>query len=88
MRPRLVLIGLCLTVLGLAAAPVGVRAAGNPAFWKHEVKGDFADVLSRVRNGLLAAQFQITAEENLSRGWRTTSTCSRKANGIRSASRT
>lgn len=68
MKTLFALLSLCLSVLYLAAAPIAGHAADNPAFWKYEVKGDFADVLNRVRNGLLAAQFQITAEENLSKG--------------------
>lgn len=68
MKTFFVSLGLCLSVLTLVAAPAVGQAADNPAFWKYEVKGDFADVLNRVRNGLLAAQFQITAEENLSKG--------------------
>ncbi len=68
MRTRYLLLSLCLPVLGLVTVPTEVRAADNPAFWKYEVKGEFADVLGRVRSGLLAAQFQITAEENLSKG--------------------
>jgi uncharacterized protein (DUF302 family) len=43
-------------------------AADNPAFWKYQAKGDFAEVLSHLKHGLEAAQFQITQEENLSKG--------------------
>lgn len=40
----------------------------NPALWKHHVKGDFVKILSGVKNELQAAQFQLTGEENLSKG--------------------
>ncbi len=51
-------------VLGFAP----VRAADNPALWKHHVKGDYAKVLQGVKAGLEEKQFQILGEENLSRG--------------------
>jgi uncharacterized protein (DUF302 family) len=43
-------------------------SAENPALWKLHVKGDFAKILSGVKNELQAAQFQMTGEENLSLG--------------------
>jgi uncharacterized protein (DUF302 family) len=61
--PVVALVGLA--VAGLSA---GARAADNPAFWKHQAKGDFAKVVAHVKQGLEAAQFQITQEENLSKG--------------------
>jgi len=45
-----------------------VHAADNPALWKFQAKGEFATVLDNLRDGLQAAQFIITAEENLSKG--------------------
>lgn len=44
------------------------QARDNPAFWKHEVKGDYATVLAGVKSSLEASQFMITGEENLSKG--------------------
>ena len=52
-------------MFGLAGV---ARAADNPAFWKFQAKGDFAPVLTDLKNGLQAAQFIITAEEHLSKG--------------------
>lgn len=57
---------LCLALVALLAAPA--TAADNPALWKTTAKGDFNEVLTHLKHGLLAAQFQITAEENLSKG--------------------
>jgi len=57
-----VLLALMLLLLANAAA------ADNPALWKHTVKGEFATVLAQVKDGLITAQFQITGEENLSKG--------------------
>jgi uncharacterized protein (DUF302 family) len=48
--------------------PLAVRAAENPAFWKHEVKGEFAPVLANLKTSLEAKQFLITGEENLAKG--------------------
>lgn len=48
--------------------PLAVQAAGNPAFWKHEVKGEFAAVLADLKASLEAKQFLITSEENLAKG--------------------
>jgi uncharacterized protein (DUF302 family) len=45
-----------------------IAMADNPALWKQNVKGDFSKVLKHVKDGLITAQFQITAEENLSKG--------------------
>lgn len=60
--PLLVLAAL----LAIVAPPAS--AAENAAFWKYQAKGDFNEVLTHLKHGLLAAQFQITAEENLSKG--------------------
>lgn len=60
--PWMLLLALTVTLAPPAAA------ADNPAFWKTQVKGDFNEVLNNLRQSLLAAQFQITAEENLSKG--------------------
>lgn len=40
----------------------------NPVLWKHAVKGNFADVLARIKTGLQVAQFQLTGEEDLAKG--------------------
>jgi uncharacterized protein (DUF302 family) len=57
-------------VLSMLAAlfPLTVRAADNPAFWKHQVKGEFATVLANVKASLGAKQFQISGEDNLAKG--------------------
>ncbi len=51
----------------LFALPVAATA-DNPAFWKTQAKGDFNEVVTHLKHGLEAAQFQITGEENLSKG--------------------
>lgn len=56
-----------LTILA-ALFPLTVHAAGNPAFWKHQVKGEFATVLDNLKGSLEAKQFLITGEENLAKG--------------------
>jgi uncharacterized protein (DUF302 family) len=43
-------------------------AADNPAFLKLQAKGKFSEVVTHIKMGLEAAQFQITLEENLSKG--------------------
>ncbi|MBI3776288.1 MAG: DUF302 domain-containing protein [Gammaproteobacteria bacterium] len=52
----------------LSAAGTSLYAADNPAFMKFHAKGDFATVLSNVKQALETAQFVISAEENLSKG--------------------
>ncbi|OGI50537.1 MAG: hypothetical protein A3E57_09320 [Candidatus Muproteobacteria bacterium RIFCSPHIGHO2_12_FULL_60_33] len=52
----------------LTGASITARAAENPAFLKFQAKGDFTEVVAHLKHGLEAAQFQITAEENLSKG--------------------
>ena len=67
-QPRskvLVSLALALTMLGAGTA---AYAADNPALWKHQVKGDFNTVLASLKSGLEARQFQITGEENMSKG--------------------
>jgi uncharacterized protein (DUF302 family) len=59
---------LMLSLTLVAAGAAAARAAENPAFWKYQVKGSFSEVLTNVKQGLEAGQFQITAEENLSKG--------------------
>ena len=62
---------LCSVLVSLAlmlGAGTAAYAADNPAVWKHEVKGDFNAVLASLKSGLEAKQFQITAEENMSKG--------------------
>ena len=54
--------------VALALIPVAARAADNPALWKYQTKGKFSEVVTHLKHGLLAAQFQITAEEHLSKG--------------------
>ncbi len=56
-----------LTILA-ALLPLAARAAENPAFWKHQVKGEFATVLANLKTGLEGKQFLITGEENLAKG--------------------
>ncbi len=57
-------------VLATLAAlfPLAVQAEENPAFWKHQVKGEFATVLAALKASLEARQFLITGEENLAKG--------------------
>lgn len=55
-------------VLGILLALPAVASADNPAFWKTQMKGDFNEVLNNLKGSLMAAQFQITGEENLSKG--------------------
>jgi uncharacterized protein (DUF302 family) len=62
------LLGAAVALSLVALDPSPAQAAENPALWKHRVTGDYAEVVKAVRTGLLAAQFQITAEENLSKG--------------------
>jgi uncharacterized protein (DUF302 family) len=50
-----------------AGAPAA-GAADNPALWKHQAKGQFDEVVDKIKRGLSVGQFQITAEENLSKG--------------------
>lgn len=56
------------TLIGLSGTSLPAQAADNPAFWKYKAKGEFTEVLAHVKLGLEAAQFQITQEENLSKG--------------------
>ena len=59
-----VLVGLALAL----SAATATYAADNPALWKHQVKGNFNSVLTDLKAGLEARQFQITGEENMSKG--------------------
>ena len=54
-------------LIGFASLSAPSYSAGNPALWKHQVKGDFNTVLTNLKAGL-EAQFQITGEENMSKG--------------------
>lgn len=54
--------------LGVLLALPLAATADNPAFWKTKTKGDFNEVLNNLKGSLMAAQFQITGEENLSKG--------------------
>lgn len=62
---RLFLLWALLFTVG-AWAPA--RAADNPALWRHYAKGEFGNVIKGLKTSLQAAQFQITAEEHLSKG--------------------
>lgn len=55
-------------LIGFAGLSAPGYAAENPALWKYQVKGDFNAVLTDLKAGLEAKQFQITAEENMSKG--------------------
>lgn len=57
-----------LMVFLLLGAGTLAHGGENPALWKHQVKGDFATVLADIKAGLEARQFQISAEENMSKG--------------------
>ncbi len=57
-----------LTLALTLGAGTAAYAADNPALWKHQVKGDFNTVLADLKTGLAAGQFQITGEENMSKG--------------------
>ncbi len=59
---------LCFLFVAWAGPNAAARAADNPAVWKYQVKGDFDTVLAHVKTGLEAKQFQISGEENLSKG--------------------
>jgi len=59
---------LTLAIISFAGLSAPGYAAGNPALWKHQVKGDFNTVLADLKSGLEAKQFQITGEENMSKG--------------------
>ena len=63
-----VLVSLVLALMLMLGAGTAAYAADNPALWKHQVKGDFNAVLASLKAGLEAKQFQITAEENMSKG--------------------
>ena len=55
-------------LIGFASLSAPGYSAENSALWKHRVKGDFNTVLTNLKAGLEAKQFQITAEENMSKG--------------------
>lgn len=57
----------CLALL-LITAPLAAIAADIPSLWKHQTKGNFDQVVEKIKRGLSVGQFQITAEENLSKG--------------------
>jgi uncharacterized protein (DUF302 family) len=57
----------CLVLL-LITLPALAVAADNPALWKHQTRGSFDQVVEKIKRGLSVGQFQITAEENLSKG--------------------
>lgn len=65
---RVARVSTIILLAGALAAYAARAAADNPALWKYRAQGEFAEVLSHIRHGLQAAQFQITQEENLSRG--------------------
>lgn len=55
-------------LIGFASLSAPSFSAENSALWKYQVKGDFNTVLTQLKSGLEAHQFQITGEENLSKG--------------------
>ncbi len=59
---------LTFVLVGFAGLSAPGHAAENPALWKYQVKGDFKTVLAGLKVGLEAEQFQITGEENMSKG--------------------
>lgn len=63
MRARFLVIAGALSLLA-AAVPA---AADNPALLKFQAKGDFEDVLHRLKAGLEAKQFLISHEDNLAK---------------------
>lgn len=68
MKMRSLVFLIMVLLVGLLGASPASQAADNPAFWKYKAKGDFTEVLTRVKQGIEAAQFQLTGEENLSKG--------------------
>jgi len=62
---------LLVLVTGTTLISNNVEANDKAAFWKLQVKGDFAKVLANVKTGLEGQQFVITGEENLSKGLET-----------------
>jgi uncharacterized protein (DUF302 family) len=50
------------------APPASSAPSESTALWHHTVKGDFSDVLGKLKTGLQVAQFQLTGEENLAKG--------------------
>jgi uncharacterized protein (DUF302 family) len=67
MKAHTIRMAVTITILAVLL-PLTVRAADNPAFWKHQVKGEFATVLASLKTSLEAKQFLITGEENLAKG--------------------
>ena len=59
--------GVILFFLLLAIAPTSSFSEENPALWKYRTQGHFDAVIEDIKNGLEAAQFTITGEENLSK---------------------
>lgn len=59
---------LTFAIIGSAGLSAPGHAAENPALWRYQVKGDFKTVLAGLKAGLEARQFQITGEENMSKG--------------------
>ncbi len=59
---------LTFALVGFAGLSAPGYAAENPALWKYQVKGDFDTVLASLKTGLEVRQFQITGEENMSKG--------------------
>lgn len=68
MRANRVPLAAFLVLLCFVGFSTFARAGENPAFWKHQVKGDFNTVLANMKSGIEAKQFLVTEEENLSKG--------------------
>jgi uncharacterized protein (DUF302 family) len=51
------------------AAPAGAfETRENPAFWRHQVQGDFHVLVQHLKHGLETRNFIITGEDNLALG--------------------
>ncbi len=79
------LAGLALALM--LGAGTAAYAADNPALWKYQVKGDFNTVLASLKTDLEAKQFQITGEENMSKGLENNKKVLGEESGTPSASR-
>ncbi len=57
-------------LLALAALSLSMSSVAddNPAFWRHQVTGDFDTVYAHLKSGLETGQFLISGEENLAAG--------------------
>ena len=55
-------------ILALMSMPEHASAVENSVIWKHQVPGNFASVVDKVKTGLEGAQFLISSEEDLAKG--------------------